>query len=48
MPAGQEAIAREIAEQRRWVGRLMAWLDQCPVLAEMLPPDIARGAIACC
>lgn len=29
-PIDHEAIAREMADQRGRVGRLMSWLDQCP------------------
>jgi hypothetical protein len=30
-PVDHEAIARQMAEQRGRVGRMMSWLDQCPV-----------------
>ena len=36
-PVDHGAIAREMAEQRGRVGRLMGWLDQCPT-----PPDRGR------
>ena len=30
-PVDHEAVAREMAEQRGRVGRMMSWLDMCPV-----------------
>lgn len=38
-PVHQDAVAREMAEQRGRVGRLMSWLEMCPS-----PPGEGRGA----
>ncbi|WP_082838873.1 hypothetical protein [Gemmata sp. SH-PL17] len=36
-PIDHEAIARQMEEQRGRMGRMMSWLDQCPVPPQQGP-----------